>query len=473
MNEGNTGPARPGARPGWWSGLRDAVAGADHDYTKGPLGRAIALLAVPMVLEMAMESLFAVTDVFWVSRLGPDAVATVGLTESLMILVYTLAMGLGIAATAVVSRRVGERDGDGAARAAVQAAALGAVVSLALGGLGALFAPALLRAMGAEAGVLASGTGFARVLLGGSATAFLLFVLNACFRGAGDAAAAMRVLWLANGLNIVLAPLFIQGWGPVPAMGVTGAAVATTLGRGTGVVAAAFLLLRGSGRLRVLRRHLRLERETLSRLLGLARNATVQVLVGSLSWIGLVRLMSAHGSAAMAGYTIAIRVVLFGLLPAWGLSNAAATLVGQSLGARKPDRAEAAVWKAARWNLAFLGSTGLVYVLWAPAIVQVFTADAEVAAVAVYGLRAVAAGFPCYAFGMVLTQAFNGAGDTATPTWINLAVFWAFELPLAGLLSSHGPGPRGVFLAVTAAYTLLALVGVWQFRKGRWRDRLV
>lgn len=474
MQESKPEPTSSEPGPVWYLALRDAIRGVPHDYTEGPLGRAIALLAVPMVLEMAMESLFAVADVFWVSRLGPDAVATVGLTESMMILVYTLAMGLAIAATAVVSRRIGERDADGAAGAAVQAVVLGAVVSTLLGGLGAVFAPELLRAMGADPGVLAVGTGFTRVLLGGSATAFLLFVVNACLRGAGDAAVAMRVLWLANGLNIILAPLFIWGWGPFPALGVAGAAVATTLGRGTGVLYAGFLLLRGSGHLRILGRHLRLHRETISRLLGLARNATVQVLVGSLSWIGLVRLMSVHGSVAMAGYTIAIRIVLFGLLPAWGLSNAAATLVGQSLGARKPDRAEAAVWQAARWNLAFLGGTGLLFVVFAPTIVRAFTSDRAVAEVAVFGLRTVAAGFPCYAFGMVLTQAFNGAGDTATPTWINLGVFWAFELPIAWLLASRfGMGWRGIFVAVFAAYSLLALVSAWKFRKGGWRDRVV
>lgn len=454
--------------------LRDAVRGVPHDYTEGPLGRAIFLLAVPMVLEMVMESLFAVADVFWVSRLGADAVASVGLTESLMIIVYTLAVGLAIAVTAMVARRTGEKDADGAARTAVQALLLGGAISVSLGVLGALSAPWLLRTMGASAGVLASGTTFARVMLGGSATAFMLFIINASFRGAGDAAVAMRVLWLANGINILLGPLLIFGLGPFPSLGVTGAAVATTLGRGIGVVFALLHLFRGSGHLRVQRSHLRIEASTLGSLLRLSGHGTFQVLVGSMSWIGLVRLMAGFGSAAMAGYTIAIRLVLFALLPAWGLSNAAATLVGQSLGASKPDRAEAAVWKSARYNLVFLGLTGLLFILFAPAIVHGFTAQVDVSEAAVYGLRAIAAGFPLFAFGMVLTQSFNGAGDTATPTWINLGVFWAFEIPLAWWLSAHTRlGYRGIFLAVLAAYGLLAIVSAILFRRGKWRTQAV
>ncbi len=458
----------------WWRDLKDAARGTHHDYTQGDLRRAIFLLAVPMVLEMVMESLFAVADVFWVSHLGAEAVATVGLTESLMIIVYTLAVGLSIAATAVVARRTGEQDADGAARSAVQALALGGLVALALSVAGALAAPQLLRLMGASPGVLASGTTFTRVMLGGSATAFMLFIVNAAFRGAGDAAVAMRVLWLANGLNILLGPLLVFGVGPFPRMGVTGAAVATTLGRGVGVLYALHQLFRGSDHLRVARKHLVLEVKTMLRLLRLSLNGTFQVLVSSLSWIGLIRLMAAFGSGPMAGYTIAIRLVLFAILPAWGLSNAAATLVGQSLGAGKPDRAEQAVWQAARYNLAFLGGLGLLFQLLAPWIVGAFTSDPQVAPVAIFGLRAVAAGFPFFAFGMVLTQAFNGAGDTATPTWINLGVFWLFQLPLAWALARQPSiGYRGIFLAVLAAYSLLAVVSAYLFRKGRWRSREV
>ena len=321
-----------------WRDLRDALKGVRHDYTTGSIGRAIFLLAVPMVLEMVMESLFAVSDVFWVARLGADAIATVGLTESMMIIVYTLAVGLSISATATVARRIGERDPEAAARAAVQSIALAALVSGTVAIAGALLAPALLRTMGASPSVLASGTTFARVMLGGSVTAFMLFIINGSFRGAGDAAVAMRVLWVANAINIVLGPLLIFGVGPFPRMGVTGAAVATTIGRGTGVLVALWRLERGSGHLAVRRRHLRLEPATMLRMLRMSSSATFQVFVGSTSWIGLVRIMAGFGSVAMAGYTIAIRLVVFAILPAWGLGNAAATMVGQSLGAKNPDR---------------------------------------------------------------------------------------------------------------------------------------
>jgi putative MATE family efflux protein len=438
------------------------------------LNRAIFLLAVPMVLEMVMESLFAVADVFWVSHLGADAVATVGLTESLMIIIYTLAVGLAIGVTATVARRTGEKATDDAAHAAVQGLSLGAMVSLCLCLVGALAAPQLLRLMGASPAVLQSGTPFARVMLGGSITAFLLFIINAVFRGAGDAAVAMRVLWLSNGINILLGPMLIFGLGPFPHMGVTGAAVATTIGRGVGLLFALSRLTHGSGHLRVGREHLRLEWRAMTRLMRLSASGTFQVLVGSMSWIFLVRLMSSYGSTAMAGYTIAIRLVLFALLPAWGLSNAAATLVGQSLGAGKPDRAESAVWLSAKWNLAFLGCTALVFILFAPAIVHAFTREPGVAAVAIYGLRAVALGFPCFAFGMVFTQSFNGAGDTLTPTWINLGVFWIFEIPFAWAMANlTGLGYRGIFLAVLAAYTLLAAVSALLFRRGAWRTMRV
>ena len=427
-----------------------------------------------MVLEMVMESLFAVSDVFWVARLGADAIATVGLTESMMIIVYTLAVGLSISATATVARRIGERDPEAAARAAVQSIALAALVSGTVAIAGALLAPALLRTMGASPSVLASGTTFARVMLGGSVTAFMLFIINGSFRGAGDAAVAMRVLWVANAINIVLGPLLIFGVGPFPRMGVTGAAVATTIGRGTGVLVALWRLERGSGHLAVRRRHLRLEPATMLRMLRMSSSATFQVFVGSTSWIGLVRIMAGFGSVAMAGYTIAIRLVVFAILPAWGLGNAAATMVGQSLGAKNPDRAEKSVWTAARYNLVFLGLMGFVFIAFAPVIVSAFTSEPAVADVAVFGLRAIGAGFPFFAFGMVLTQAFNGAGDTWTPTKINLAVFWVFEIPVAWLMAAKfGVGYRGVFLAVTVAYTALAAVSTVVFRKGKWKSRRV
>ncbi len=454
--------------------VRDALRGRQHDYTTGPIGQAIFLLAIPMVLEMVMESLFALSDVFFVARLGAAAVATVGLTESMMIVVYTLAMGLSISGTAVVARRIGEKDADGAGRAAVQAILLGAVIASLIAISGAILAPTLLRFMGAADDVLAIGTMFTRVLLGGSMTAFLLFVVNATFRGAGDAAISMRVMWLANGINILLGPLLIFGIGPFPELGVTGAAIATTIGRGTGLLYAISRLVRGTGNLRVRRAHLVIEPKTMMSMLRLSVNGTFQVLVGSLSWIVLVRFIAVFGSAAMAGYTIAVRMVMFAMLPAWGLGNAAATMVGQALGARDADRAEKAVWTAARYNVAFLGLMGLLFGVFAPQIVRAFTTDAAVTTVAVDGLRVLALGFPLFAFGMVLTQSFNGAGDTATPTRINIAVFWVFEIPLAWALTKYSTlGFHGVFASITAAYSALAAVSFVMFRRGTWRTRKV
>ncbi|HEU4989439.1 MAG TPA: MATE family efflux transporter [Gemmatimonadaceae bacterium] len=461
-----SGAGRP-AR--WWSEIRLAARGGRHDYTAGPVGRAIFLLAVPMVLEMVMESVFAVVDVFWVAHLGANAVATVGLTETMMTIVYTLAFGLSIGATAVVARRIGERQHEAAASAAVQAIGLGVIVSGLTGLAGAVFARQLLALMGADAGVIHAGTTFTRVMLGGSATAFLLFVINAVFRGAGDAAIAMRVLWLANGINIVLGPLLIFGIGPFPRMGVAGAAIATTIGRGTGVLFACTRLARGSGHLAVKRRHLALHWHTMVRIARMSAVGTFQVFVGSTSWIGLVRILAGFGSVALAGYTIAIRIVIFALLPAFGLSNAAATMVGQSLGARDPQRAERSVWTAARYNLAFLGTLGLLFVSLAPYIVRVFTPDPAIEHVAVLALRTIALGFPLYAFGMVLTQSFNGAGDTWTPTAINIGVFWAMEIPLAWLLATRTSlGQLGVFGAIPVAYGVLAAASAVAFRRGTW-----
>lgn len=453
-----------------WSDVKLAARGSRHDYTQGAIGRAIFLLAVPMVLEMVMESLFAVADVFWVGHLGADAVATVGLTETMMIIIYTLAMGLAISMSAIIARRIGEKDPDQAARTAVQGLTLGLLVSGVLAGIGALFAPQLLALMGAAPTVIASGSTFARVMLGGSSTAFLLFNVNAAFRGAGDAAISMRVLWLSNALNIVLGPLFIFGVGPFPHLGVTGAAVATTIGRGTGLLFALYRLSRGSGHIALRRTHLVLDPALMWRIVRMSGNATFQVLVGSMSWVWLVRIMASFGSVAMAGYTISVRMLMFALLPAWGLSNAAATMVGQSLGAGNPDRAEKAVWTAAKINVVFLGLTGLLFVMGAPWIVAQFTNDAAVLAAGTTGLRIMSSGFPMYALGMVLTQSFNGAGDTATPTAINLLAFWAFEIPFAWALSRYTTlGQNGVFVAVLLAYTVLAGVSWVMFKRGRWR----
>jgi putative MATE family efflux protein len=469
-------PAAQAAPPtaiGNWEKLKEALRGAHHDYTDGPIGRAIFLLAVPMVLETVLESVFAVVDVFFVSRLGADAVATVGLTESMMVLIYTMAMGLGIGATATVARRIGERDPEGASHAAAQAILLAIMISLVLGVTGALAAPTLLSAMGASPGVLANAN-FTRIMLGGNTVVLMLFLINAIFRGAGDAVIAMRVLWLANAINIFLGPMLIFGVGPFPRLGVVGAAVATNIGRGTGALYALSRLLRPGSRVRLDRHHFRFDPKLMWQMVRLSGSGTFQILVASASWIGLVRVISSFGSNALAGYTIAMRVVIFALLPSWGLSNAAATMVGQALGARKPDRAERSVWMAGRYNLWFLGGVGVIFVALAGPIVSIFTSDPSVATYAVAALRIVALGFPFYAYGMVLTSAFNGAGDTWTPTWINLVVFWFWEIPLAYVLAViMGQGPRGVYISIMLAYSTLALISAWLFRKGRWRTRKV
>ena len=467
-------PTAPEPAGDLWRDLRDALRGTRHDYTSGALGRAIFLLAVPMVVEMAMESIFAVVDVFFVGRLGPAAVATVGLTESLMIVIYTLAFGLSIGATATVSRRIGEKDPDAAGRAAVQVIILGALISGALGLIGALFAPQLLGLMGADAQVLATGTMYARVMLGGSATAFLLFVVNAVFRGAGDPAVAMRILIVANSINIVLDPMLIFGIGPFPELGVTGAAVATTIGRGIGIALALWMLARGAGHLAIKRSHLTVQPATMWRIARLSGMGTFQVAIGSMSWMGLVRVVSSFGATAMAGYTIAIRLVIFALMPAFGLGGAAATMVGQSLGAGKPERAEQAVWTAARYDVVFLSTIGLLFLFFTPSIVGLFTPDADVARVAIYGLRVISLGFPLFAAGMVLEQAFNGAGDTWTPTWLNLLAFWIIQIPLAWVLAMPlGFEQRGVFVSVTVAYSVLAGVSAVLFRRGGWKSKYV
>jgi len=457
-----------------WSAVRESVRGSHRDYTSGPIGRAIIMLAIPMVLEMCMESIFAVVDIKWVSYLGADAIATVGLTESLMTLVYTLAIGLSIGATATVARRIGEQNRDGAARAAIQAIVLAFIVSAIIALIGAPLAPKLLALMAASPSVIASGVGFTRVMLACNATVVLLFMINAVFRGAGDAAIAMRVLWLANAINIALGPCLIFGWGPFPKLGIVGAAVATNIGRGTGALYAFSRLIRKGGRFEIQRSHFRIEPSIMFRLVRLSGTGTFQVFIGMASWIVLVRIISSFGTDAVAGYQVGIRVILFALLPSWGMSNAAATMVGQALGARKPDRAERAVWKAGLYNLIFLGFIELIFVLFPRQIIGLFTTDPNVVPYGVDTIRIVASGFLFYAYGMVLTQSFNGAGDTWTPTIINLFVFWLWELPLAYVLAKvFGLGPRGVFLAITISFSTLAIVSALVFRRGKWKSKAV
>jgi putative MATE family efflux protein len=457
-----------------WSAVKESIRGSHRSYTTGPIGRSILLLAIPMVLEMIMESLFAVVDIYWVSRLGNDAAATVGLTESLMTLIYALAIGLSIGAMAMVSRRIGEQNPDGAARAAVQAIAVALLISILIAVIAAPFAPQLLALMGGSPWVVEHGSAFTRIMLAGNVTVVLLFMINAIFRGAGDAAIAMRTLWLANWINILLGPCLIFGLGPFPKLGIVGAAIATNIGRGAGVVYALSRLARSGGRFDIQRKHVRLELAVMWRLVRLSATGTFQVFIGMASWIGLVRIISSFGSDAVAGYTFGIRVILFALLPSWGMANAAATMVGQALGAGDPDRAERAVWKAGFYNMIFLGVIGLIFIFFAPQIIGFYTTDPHVAQYGIDCLRIVAYGFLFYAYGMVLGQSFNGAGDTSTPTIINLFVFWLWEIPLAYVLGVVlGFGPRGVFISMTVAFSTLAVVSAAVFRRGRWKQKVV
>ncbi len=459
---------------GFWQTVREAIRGTHHDYTSGPIGRAIILLAVPMVLEMLMESLFAVADIFWLGHVSANAVATVGLTESMLTVAYTAAMGLSIGVTAMVARRIGEKDPAGAAEVAVQGIALGVITAAIIGVAGVLLGPTLLGLMGASPEVIASGQTYTRIMLGGNVVILLLFLINAIFRGAGDAAIAMRVLWLANWINIILGPLLIFGVGPFPKLGVTGAAIATTIGRGTGVLYQVYRLWRRDGRVAIHREQIKLKPAVMKTLLRLSGSGTFQVFVGMASWIGLTRINASFGTEALAGYQIAIRIIIFALLPSWGLANAAATMVGQALGAGKPERGEQAVWRAAFYNLVFLGAAGLVFIVFANPIAHLFTTDSVVASIAASCLRIISYGYVFYAHGMVLTNSFNGAGDTWTPTWLNLFCFWLWEIPLAWLLARHFElGPQGVAWAVTIAFSTLAVASAVLFRRGRWKEKRV
>ena len=458
----------------WFSLLKEAIRGSDRDYTIGPVGPALVMLSVPMVLEMAMESLFAVADVFYVSRVSADAVATVGVTESILTLVYTVAMGLGIGAMAVVSRRIGEKDDEGAAQAAAQAVALGLIVAAGVGVIGFFNAERILRLMGASPSMIGSSLGYTQVMFAGNATVTLLFLNNAIFRGAGDPAIAMRMLWLGNAINIAVCPLLIFGIGPFPEMGVTGAAIGTNIGRGLAVLTQLWMLGSGRSRIHVARRHLRLVPSVMWNVCRLSGSGFLQILIDTSSYIGLVRVIATFGSEALAGYTIGIRMVMFAMMPAWGLSNAAATMVGQALGAQQPDRAEEAVWTAGKYNAIVLGLVSVAFVAFAPLIVSIYTADPIVVPYAISCLRIVSAGFVFFAYGLVLTQAFNGAGDTWTPTWINLGCFWFWQIPLAWLLAIHFEmGPQGVFIAMTVAFSTLAVVSGVIFRRGWWKTRKV
>jgi putative MATE family efflux protein len=453
-----------------WRLLREALGGTSQDFTQGSLGRGIALLAIPTMVEMAMESTFSLVDGIWVSRLGAASVAAVGLTDSLLILIFSVALGLSMAATAAVARRIGEKDADGAAVAAVQGIGVATVLSILIGIAGAHYAPQLLALMHGPPEVIRAGSGYTRVLLGGNVVVMLLFLINGVFRGAGDAAIAMRTLWLANMINLALDPCFIYGLAFFPKLGATGAAVATTIGRGTGVLYQLWTLGRGRGRVSVAMRHLRLDWPVLRRLLRVGGVAMAQYFISTASWLTLVRINALFGSIAIAGYTVAIRIIMFSILPSWGIVSAAATLVGQNLGAKRPDRSERAVWMAGTCNMLFLSGVAAVFFVAAPWIAGWFGSDRRVQDVAVTALRTISLGYPFYAWGMTMEQAFNGAGDTATPTWMNLFCYWMLQIPLAWWMSqSTSLGARGVYLAVCMAESVLAVIGMVLFRRGAWK----
>jgi putative MATE family efflux protein len=457
-----------------WASLVEAVRGSHQDYTAGSLNRAILLLAVPMVLEMVLESLFAVVDVFWVGRLGANAVATVGLTESMLSLVFAVAMGLSLSTTAMVARRIGEEDPEGAAVAGVQAIALGLLVSLAIGIPCGIWAPNLLRLMGASPEIVATGSGYTRICLGGSFAVLLLFLNNAIFRGAGDAAIAMRLLWVSNILNLIFDPCLIFGLGPFPRLGVTGAALATFSGRSIGVLYQLYRLMRGTERLRILKNQIRINLPVLGKLVRVSLTGVLQFAIAHTSWIGLVRIVSIFGAAALAGYTIAIRIVVFVILPSWGLSNAAATLVGQNLGAGHPERAEKSVWRTGLYNVIFLGSVGVVFIFFAEPIVGLFTNDPVVVALGAACLRIVSYGNLGYAYFMVMMQAFNGAGDTITPTIVNFFGFWLFEIPLAySLAIPLHMRSNGVFASIAIAESAMAVASAILFKRGKWKKQRI
>jgi len=452
-----------------WTLVKRSLRGEEYDYTEGSIRQAIVLLAIPMILELSLESVFALVDLFFVGRLGENAIATVGLTESVVTIVYSVAIGLSTAATAMVARRIGEKNEEGASHAGMQAIILGLIITALISILGAIFAPQILRLMGASAAVIKEGSTFARIMLGGSVVIILLFLINGIFRGAGNATMAMRSLWVASIANIILCPLLINGYGPFPELGLTGAAVATTIGRGIGVCYQVYHLLKGTSSIHFKKEHFRIDKSIIRGLVSIASPATLQFIIASGSWIVLAALVAkTGGTEASAGYQVAIRNMVFFILPAWGLSNAAATLVGQNLGAGKPERAEQSVLLTAKYNAAFMASVTLLFLLLASPIVGIYTSDAGVHRVGTTALRIVAAGYIFYGIGMVMIQALNGAGDTKTPTMINLFGFWLFQIPLAFLLSAM-MGATGSFIAIPVAETAIALAAWYFFKKGKWK----
>ena len=461
-------------RTGVLASVREALSGSHRDYTTGNIGRLIVLLAIPMVLEMLMESLFGIVDIYFVARLGADSVATVMLTESTLVLVFGIALGLSMATTAFVARRIGEKDPEGAAVVAVQSIIIGLAISGIVGVIGVVFAPHLLRIMGASPAVIATGHRYTAVLLGGSLVIFLIFLINAIFRGAGDPALAMRTLWLANAINMVLDPCLINGWGPFPHLGVMGAAVATTIGRAVGVAYQIHALMRGASRVRIHLHQIRLNVAVMNNLIRVSFTGMIQFLISTASWLVLIRLASLFGTAAVAGYGLGIRIFMFVILPSWGLSNAAATLVGQNLGAGHPERSEKAVYQTGLYNMYYMAALSVVFLVCAPQLAGFFTGDRAVLSVAVTLLRILSIGNICYAWGMVLVQAFNGAGDTRTPSIINFFCYWCFQIPLAWFLATQmGMGPKGVFSSIPAAEAAMTIAAMLVFRRGEWKKKRI
>lgn len=453
-----------------WQELKDAIRGSEADYTEIKIGKAIFLLAVPMILELIMESTFAVVDIFFVGKLGPSAVATVGLTETYLFLLYSIGMGLSMAVTAIVARRIGEKEKEKAGISSVQSIFLAVIISLPFAVAGIFYSKELLALMGADEWVIEHGYSYMQWMLGGNAVIMLLFIINAIFRGAGDAAIAMRVLWIANGINMILDPLFIFGWGPFPELGIEGAAIATNIGRGIGVLTQLYFLFKGVKHIRVLREQIQLHWKTISAIIKTSLGGIGQMIVAMTSWIFIMRILAEFGSEIIAGTTIAMRIMMFTMMPAWGMSNAVATLVGQNLGAKKPDRSEKSVWITGVWNMAFLILVSIVYFFFSEYLVGIFTDDIKVISVGAMWLRIVSYAYFIYGWWMVAVQAFNGAGDTITPTKINFVFFWLIEIPLSYLMAKTlDMGYSGVFWAIFIAETSVGLFTLWLFTRGKWK----
>jgi len=454
-----------------WQELKNAIRGSDADYTQIKLGKAVFLLAVPMILELIMESTFAVVDIFFVGKLGASAVATVGLTETYLFLPYSVAMGLAMAVTAIVARRIGEKEKEKASNTAIQAIFIAILASVPFMIAGIFFSKDLLALMGGDQWTIEYGYKYTQWMLGGNVVIVLLFVINAIFRGAGDAAIAMRVLWIGNGINIILDPVLIFGFGPFPEMGIEGAAVATNIGRGIAVLIQFWVLFKGGKHIKALRSHLHFNWEIILKIIRTSLGGIGQMIIAMTSWIFIMRIISEFGSQAVAGATIAIRIMMFTMMLAWGMSNAVATLVGQNLGAQKPDRAERSVWVTGFWNMSFLILVSIVYFLFSESLVGIFTDEAGVIAVGGMWLKIVSYSYFIYGWWMVSVQAFNGAGDTVTPTKINLVFFWLFQIPLSYFMSKIlGMDVSGVFWAIFISETSVGLFTLWLFKKGKWKN---